>query len=124
MTTTEQEVVNTAEFFELLQCRAAEISAKHSPIEVLTRTREGLRKPHGQNILTLFWWYLYTTDIPLYKRLRSTVDEAEIRQILGGKVMTSFVQGEKTIAVCSDLFPPDFLRIIEAYLEYTDTRAE
>jgi hypothetical protein len=52
--------------------------------------------------------------------LKAATDEATMRQILGGRVMTSYVQGEKTITLYSNMFPAEFFEIIDAYIDYTD----
>ena len=82
--------------------------------------RQGLNSPHSEIILRLYWWHIFLTERPLYERLKSAADEADMRQILGGKVMTEYVQGQKMITICSDMFPPEFFAIIDAYIDYTD----
>lgn len=95
-------------------------SGQYSILDILVRLNDGIKKDHSSIILDLFWWHIFCTDRSLYSRLKSASNEAAMRQILEGRVRTSYVQGEKTIAVDSCMFPPEFLQIIGAYLEHTD----
>src|SRR5690348_12439408 len=101
------ETVNIRDLYVALKSKAE----KHSILDVLVRLNDGIKKDHSGIILDLFWWHIFSTDRPLYSRLKSATDEASMRQILGGRVRTSYVQGEKTIAVDSCIFPREFLQI-------------
>jgi hypothetical protein len=108
------------DLYKQLEERAEKRVSQFAIVKVLTRLRDGLKHPHSLNVISLFWWYIFLNDRPLYGRLKTATDEAEIRQILVGKVMNCYVQGEKTIAVYSDIFPPGFFKIIDAYIDFTD----
>lgn len=114
------EKVGIKELYGNLKKRAQDKGTRYSQLDVLVRMREGLKSPHSKNILSLYWWHLLQTDKVLYDRLKTATDEVTMRQILGGRVMTTYVQAEKTITVCSDMFPAEFFEIIDAYIDYTD----
>ena len=103
-----------------LRAEARIAASQYSMQDTIVRLREGIKNPHAGIVMCLYWWHLFLSDRPLYERLKAASDEGCMRQILGGKVMSAYVQGEKTITICSDLFPPEFFEIIDAYIAYTD----
>lgn len=110
------DVVGVKELYNKLKKRSSTFSA----IGLMVRTCEGIRALHSLNIMTLFWYHLFLTDRTLYDRLKTTDDESSLRQMLSGRVQTTYVLGDKTITVCSDMFPHEFLEIINAYLDYAE----
>lgn len=114
------DTMNVRDLYSLLRKRLEKRARPFSLLNVLVRMNEGVRKQHSYNILCLYWWHVFLTDRPLYSRLKAATDEATMRQILGGRVMTSYVQGEKTITLYSNMFPAEFFEIIDAYIDYTD----
>ncbi len=116
------DTVVISELYSSLKERSRIKGDRYTLIDVIVRLREGIKHPHSRIILCLYWWHIFTTDRPLYYRLKTSTDESSMRQILGGKVVSTFAQGEKTILLCSDMFPTEFFEIIDAYFDYTDER--
>lgn len=112
--------VNVRELYTRLKERAKGRAGQYSLLNLLVRLSDGIKREHSSIVLNLFWLHILLTDRSLFSRLKNATDEASMRQILDGRVRTSYVQGEKTIALDSCIFPPEFFEIIDAYLDYTD----
>lgn len=111
------------EFYTMLNQKAQARSAHFSLPDLIIRLRDGIRAPHALNVVTLFWYHLFLTDRQLYDRLKACDGEIGMRMTLCGKVQTAYYRGEKTIAICSELMPREFLEIVDAYIEHTDMQA-
>lgn len=115
--------LRTGKLYDMMQTRFEGRSTPFSLLHLIVRVRDGLKEGHSFNVLNLYWYHIMKTDRPLYDRLKGCNDESTMRMHLNGKVKTAYLQGRKTIAICTDLFSPEFLEIIDAYLEYTDELA-
>lgn len=113
-------VIIPPKLYEDLKVKARTRKANYSMQDTIVRLRHGIKKIHASNIFALYWWHIFVTDRSLYDRLKSVGDEETTRQIFGGRAMPTYVQGEKTITICSDMFSPEFFEIIAAYVDYTD----
>lgn len=114
------EAINVRDLYTQLKTRAAAKSEEFSMLNLVVRLKHGLTNQHSSIVLGLYWWHIFLTDRPLYSRLKSATDESSMRQILGGRVSSSYVQGVKTVTLDTCIFPREFLEIINAYVEYTD----
>lgn len=117
------EEIAVRKLYQELKLRAEARKSKYSKLDFVLKVSEGIKIPHAKNILELYWYFVYQTDRPFYDRLKSVEDEGAMRQtVFGGKIQTAYVLGERHINVCSDMFPDEFLEIMDAYLELVDEK--
>lgn len=88
--------------------------------ELLLRLNNGITEQHSKNILNLYFYHLYLTDKEKYEAIKNSAKEETVRQVFDGKVITTYSRAEKIVSMYSDLFYPEFLGIIAAYVGMTD----
>jgi hypothetical protein len=92
-----------------------------SEIEILVRLSKRIEQPHSGNILKLLKYHICQGDRELYTKLMSSTGETQFREIMGdNNVLTYHSAGQYGVMLDSKLFDDKFLKIVGAYILYTD----
>lgn len=114
------ETIRVNDLYVKLAKRVSERASPMKDIDLVVRLRDGIVEPHDEIVLTLFSYHIFKTNRSLYEDLKEATDEISLRAKFKDRVQTAFLRGERTITICTDMFPRAFLEILYEYVEYVD----
>src|SRR5690242_12228466 len=97
-------IIDIKDLYTQLKQKSIEKHDVYSKIDFVIRIREGIKAPHAEIILNLFWYHLFLENKELYDKIGEVETEAELRVLFKGKIQSACVLGERLVNVCSDLF--------------------